>query len=126
MAKQHAQAEPGILLTMERKSESLEASVENFIDSMVDSQLEDFTNNLEIARSLYRGCPDLVTAPEFPEPFRSLCIEHHGAEPSDDAEHYAPPLLFDRAALRESLRPEARTMALALLCVKHNRRSGRA
>ncbi len=48
------------------------------------SCIHDFATNLELARILFGGHPELVTCAEFPEPYRSCIVERDGYDPEED------------------------------------------
>lgn len=95
----------GEIITIQ-KSGSFQESVNETLDWIVKNELEQVGSDLEIARRVYRSFPELVTAPAFPEPFRSLIIEIHDYNPDDNTEIIDRESL-DPAALRETLRPQA-------------------
>jgi hypothetical protein len=57
--------------------------VEKALDRLVRADQDEFTNNLAIARYLWRMCRELVEAPTFPKDLRATCIEERGYDPEN-------------------------------------------
>jgi hypothetical protein len=48
-----------------------------------ESEIDDFANELEVARIVFRRNPHLVQAEIFPEPYRASILKQHGYDPVD-------------------------------------------
>jgi hypothetical protein len=83
--------------------------VEEILDGMVHTEMFRFADQIETARSYWRRYPELIEAPEFPEPFRSHYVEEYDCEPSDNWSNSDVDVLDPN--LRENLRPKARRSA---------------
>src|SRR5271155_4633444 len=66
-----------------------------------DIEVETFVGNLQNARSVYRGCPELVTAKRFPEQWRQAFRQFYKEVPSDHETQKPPSLKI----LTEELTP---------------------
>ena len=91
--------------------------IQEALNSLVQSDLAQFANNLETARSIWRKCREFVEAPKFPEQLRAAFVEENHYEPDDDCLLMGEEVL--EAGHRESLLPNAVNVAR---CWMHNRR----
>jgi hypothetical protein len=89
------------LLTIPPGPDSQEKSIGETLDWLVSGVLAEFATRLETARAMYRRFPDLVTAPDFPDPIRTAFVASQDREPEDT----------DWGALRGSKMEQAHVLA---------------
>lgn len=82
--------------------------VEKALDKLFISDLADFADHLETARTVWRRYKDLVECPEFPEKLRAAFLQERGWEPSDDC------VIFGEKALKPGHRESQRGLAVEI------------
>lgn len=71
---------------------------------MMEQELQRFAGNLQLARTMFRACPDLVTAKHYPPEWMPFFQEAHDHKPSDGEVESVPNLkLFRQLATKEGL-----------------------
>lgn len=57
--------------------------IEKSLEAHVQGELREFAECLNAARWIWKNAPELLTAEQFPEPFRTAFIRANGTEPDE-------------------------------------------
>lgn len=71
---------------------------------LMEQELHCFAGNLQLARTMFRACPDLVTAKQYPPEWAPFFQEVNGHKPSDQEVESVPNLeKYRQLAAKEGL-----------------------